>query len=183
MKSLETERLILRKFQEDDLEDFYEYAKMETVGPNAGWTPHQNIDFSKEILRSFINGDEVWAICHKTDRKVIGSVGLHKKADDKQEVNYEIGYVLSTPYEKQGLMTEAIKAVLEFIFLDLKLEKVLVAHFLENTKSSRLIQKFPFKFLRNIEYNSRDFGIKTSKLYVMTKQDFLEENDENMESR
>lgn len=42
MKRLNTERLLLRKWEETDLKDLYEYAKCEDVGPNAGWPPHKN---------------------------------------------------------------------------------------------------------------------------------------------
>ena len=44
MKRLVTERLILRPFTFDDLDDFYEYCSLKTVGPNAGWKVHENKD-------------------------------------------------------------------------------------------------------------------------------------------
>ena len=49
MKTLETERLILREWQLKDLDDFYEYAKNPNVGSNAGWEPHS----SKEVSLMF----------------------------------------------------------------------------------------------------------------------------------
>jgi ribosomal-protein-alanine N-acetyltransferase len=51
---LETERLILRPWQESDLKDLYEYASVDGVGQMAGWNPHVNMDESKEILDMFI---------------------------------------------------------------------------------------------------------------------------------
>ena len=48
MKTLETERLILRPFILDDLDDFFEYCSLETVGPNAGWAVHKDKEFSKK---------------------------------------------------------------------------------------------------------------------------------------
>ena len=47
---IETERLILRPFEESDLDDFYEYAKNDNVGPNAGWKPHESKEESEKIL-------------------------------------------------------------------------------------------------------------------------------------
>ncbi len=47
---LKTERLILRPFTLEDLNDFYEYARVDGVGQMAGWIPHQNIEKSKQIL-------------------------------------------------------------------------------------------------------------------------------------
>ena len=42
MKTLETDRLILRSWKLSDRDDFYEYAKNPNIGPNAGWEPHGN---------------------------------------------------------------------------------------------------------------------------------------------
>ena len=50
MKTIETERLILRKWQLEDLDDFYEYAKNPNVGPMAGWEPHSCKEISLKIL-------------------------------------------------------------------------------------------------------------------------------------
>ena len=51
---LETERLVLRPFVLSDLDDFYEYAKVDGVGQMAGWLPHENKDKSLMILNMFI---------------------------------------------------------------------------------------------------------------------------------
>ena len=51
---LTTERLTLRPWRESDLEDFYEYAKVDGVGQMAGWLPHESIETSKMILKNFM---------------------------------------------------------------------------------------------------------------------------------
>jgi len=52
--TLETERLILRPWLLSDLDDFYEYARVDGVGQMAGWSPHKNIEESAQILKVFI---------------------------------------------------------------------------------------------------------------------------------
>ncbi len=178
MKTLETVRMILRPFTLEDLEDFYEYASMETVGPNAGWAVHENKDQSKSILESFIQKDDVLAIFHRQDKKVIGSIGLHCKVDESGESHYEIGYVLSTPYEGRGLMTEAVKRVLEHAFLDLNINCIDVYHFIENMKSRRVIEKCNFEYIGNIQYETLNFGTKDSRAYQLTKQQFIKSMEE-----
>ena len=54
MKTIETERLILRPWRLEDLEDLYQYAKNPEVGPNAGWKPHENLEESRKILEGRI---------------------------------------------------------------------------------------------------------------------------------
>lgn len=177
MKKLETSRLILRNFEEKDLEDLFEYAQLDSVGPNAGWLPHPNLDHSKRILNHFIEANDVFAIELKSESKVIGSIGLHKVDLLEYKDVYELGYVLSTFYEKQGIMTEAVNRVLHYAFHDFNLERIYVGHFIENERSQKLISRFPFKFLLDHDYKSRDYGVKKSKMYVLTKEDYINWED------
>ena len=51
---IETDRLILRPWRESDLDDFYEYARVDGVGQMAGWQPHETVEVSRNILSHFI---------------------------------------------------------------------------------------------------------------------------------
>ena len=127
---IETERLLLRAFQQTDLQDFYEYASVEGVGEMAGWPHHESIEKTQEILDMFIEGDHDFAICLKSNGKVIGSLGVKEYGlEDKltEFYNYrgrEIGYVLSKDYWGQGLMPEAVNAVIDYLFNTLGLDFV-----------------------------------------------------------
>ena len=50
---LETERLILRPWEERDANDLFQYASHPEVGPNAGWPAHTSVEISREIIKSF----------------------------------------------------------------------------------------------------------------------------------
>ena len=100
---LETERLMLRAWKENDLEDFYEYAKVDGVGQMAGWNPHASIQESKMILDMFINEKKTFALELKEKQKVIGSLGLEELSISLNEEydnlrGREVGYVLSKDY-------------------------------------------------------------------------------------
>ena len=77
-KTLETERLLLRPFQQSDLYDFNEYASVEGVGEMAGWQHHETMEKSQEILDRFIAEDKTFALVWKENNKVIGSLGVEK---------------------------------------------------------------------------------------------------------
>ena len=62
MRDLETERLVLRMYREEDAEGLYEYAKNPNVGPRAGWKPHESAEESLEIIRDIFLPAESWAI-------------------------------------------------------------------------------------------------------------------------
>lgn len=156
---LETERLILRPWREEDVCDLYEYASVEGVGEMAGWRRHDSIETSRKVLQSFISNKNVFAVVYKANGKVIGSVGLHESwADHIQEYSHlkikEIGYALSKAYWGQGLMPEAVKAVIAFCFQQCGLDAVTAGHFTENIRSKRVIEKCGFQFVKQSEYNA-----------------------------
>ena len=157
---IETERLILRSFEESDLADFYSYASVSGVGEMAGWPHHESIETSERILHTFIEEKEVFAVFHKTDKKVIGSLGLHHSwaNEDKRYKMYkvkEIGYVLAKDYWGQGLMPEAVGAVVEYGFNMLSIEAFTCGHFLENSQSRRIIEKCGFTFVKQSEFYAK----------------------------
>ncbi|MDP3130724.1 MAG: GNAT family N-acetyltransferase, partial [Bacillota bacterium] len=154
--------------------DLYAYASTASVGPAAGWAPHQTIEESEKIIRHFIAEDDVWAIEERVSGCVIGSVGLHLRAKLAGEPVVELGYVLSPDWEGRGLMTEACKAVLAHAFLDRNCEEVYVAHFDGNDKSRRVIQKLGFLAQDEIMYQTASYGEQRSIRYRMTRLDYIE---------
>ena len=76
-QTLETERLILRAWRADDLEDFYADASEPGVGERAGWKHHESREESRRILESFIRAQEVFAVVLRSEQRAIGSLGVH----------------------------------------------------------------------------------------------------------
>lgn len=156
-KVLETKRLFLRPFRQEDLDDFYDYASVEGVGERAGWKHHESKEESQKILESFIVDDNTFAIIDKGNNKLIGSIGIEKYAREEKLSEFftyegrEIGYVLSKEYWKKGLMTEAVKAVIDYLFLDLDLDFLLCGYRLSNKESKRVQEKCGFKPYRKIK--------------------------------
>ena len=131
---LETRRLILRPWEESDLEDFYAYASVEGVGEMAGWRHHESIEVSRSILEDFMSHKNVFALVHRESGRAIGSLGLHPSWANEDEAYRdlkvkEIGYVLSREYWGQGLMPEAVRAVIGFCFDICGLDALTVGHF------------------------------------------------------
>lgn len=150
---LETDRLIIREWSEMDLEDFFEYAKVDGVGQMAGWNPHTSIQESKTILEMFIKGKMTFALELKENHKVIGSLGLETLSlslSDEYEnlVGREIGYVLSKDYWGKGLMPEAVNRVIKFCFEKENYDYLMCSHSVINSQSKRVIEKSGFHFVR-----------------------------------
>jgi len=139
----------------------------------AGWLPHLNLEHSNNILSNFIKSKEVFAIELKMTNKLIGSIGLHQVDIENTYQGYEIGYVLSPYFQQKGYMTEAVKRIIDYAFVELKVKELAVSHFIKNQSSEKLINKFPFKYQKEINYETRDFGIIVSKFYIMSYNDYI----------
>ncbi|WP_251209992.1 GNAT family N-acetyltransferase [Acetatifactor aquisgranensis] len=160
---LETRRLILRPWEESDLEDFYAYASVEGVGEMAGWRHHESIEVSRSILEDFMSHKNVFALVHRESGRAIGSLGLHPSWANEDEAYRdlkmkEIGYVLSREYWGQGLMPEAVRAVIGFCFDTCGLDALTVGHFSVNGQSKRVIEKCGFQFVKESRYHAKQLG-------------------------
>lgn len=174
MKKLDTMRLVLRDWEQNDLKDFYAYASKPNIGPAAGWPPHTCITTTQQILDSFIKSNEVWAIVDKQTQHVIGSFGLHPDTHRKNPNCRMIGYVLDDQYWGMGLMKEAIEAVLAYAFIELKLDLVSVYHYPFNQQSKRVIEKCGFTYEGTLRCALIHFnkGVLDSCCYSMTKEEY-----------
>ena len=145
---LETERLILRPWQESDAEALYDCASDPSVGPPAGWPPHTSVENSREIIRTVLSGPETYAVCLKNGTP-IGSVGLHLKGSTDmtdREDECELGYWIARPYWGQGLIPEASRELLRYAFEELGMGAVWCGYYEGNEKSKRVQAKLGFVY-------------------------------------
>ena len=150
MEQFETQRLRLRPWRKEDLEDFHRYCKDPEVGPNAGWKPHESLEESWSILEGWLTPteeDEIWCVEEKASGKAVGSIGLHKE-DRRPGVPAckMLGYVLACPCWGKGYMTEAVAPIIDHAFRREKLRLLSVNHFTFNDRSRRVIEKSGFQY-------------------------------------
>ena len=172
---IETPRLILRPWQDSDLEDFYTYASVEGVGEMAGWAHHQSMEESRKILDLFMEGKHTFALELRENGHVIGSLGLEERDENldlpKTLKGREIGYVLRKEYWGRGLMPEAVQAVIDHCFRELRLDYLTCGHFVHNSQSARVIEKCGFHYLKDILYKTRMETVEPTKLYILYNPD------------
>ena len=156
---LETDRLILRPWQESDAQNLYEYASSPEIGPAAGWQAHKSIDESRQIIKTVLSAPETYAVVDKETKRAIGSIGI--MTGDKSNIGLpedeaEIGYWIAVPYWGKGLIPEAAKEIIRYAFEDLKLKRVWCSYFEGNTKSKRVQEKCGFRY----KYTVDNFFVK-----------------------
>ena len=175
MQTLESERLILRNFTEQDADDLFQYASDPEVGPRAGWKPHASRAESLEIIRMFLVDDNVWAIERKSDRRVIGSLGLHKDKWRNLPDTRMFGYVLAQDCWGSGYMSEAVTRAMRYGFDELQLTLMSVSHYTFNDRSRRVIEKCGFVYEGTLRqaFLRYDGAVFDEAIYAITREEWL----------
>lgn len=146
---IETERLILRPFVAEDAEDMYRnWASDPEVTKYLTWPTHASVEISKMLLNDWIpryddGGYFNWAIEWKENGGVIGNISVVRLREDIDEA--EIGYCMSKAYWGRGIMPEALKAVMDYLFDTAGMNRVSACHDANNPKSGRVMEKAGMK--------------------------------------
>lgn len=142
---LETERLLMRPFQEDDAEAVFACCQNPNLGNNAGWAPHKTVEESLEIIRNvFIGQGYVWAITLKDTHRLIGCIGFIPDPKRENPKVRMLGYWLDETEWGKGYMTESVRSVLNFGFDKLRLSLITATCYPHNKRSQQVLERNGF---------------------------------------
>lgn len=169
---IKTERLLLRKYRLTDAEDILKnYAMDPRVTKFLSWEPYKNIedlnDFISEQILNYDNSIYNWVIVF--ENQVIGSISAI--AMDKENRICEIGYCLGYEFWNKGIMTEAVIAILNYLFNEIGFEKIMAKHDIENNASGRVMEKSYMLYEGKLKgyYLQKDGIYSDAKLYGVSK--------------
>lgn len=168
---IETERLVLRPWREDDAEALYKYASDPEVGPAAGWAPHTSVEDSLNVLRTILMKDHNWAITVKPSDEAVGGIGIPQGRQPEERGEYEIGYWIGRPFWGRGYVPEAVKALLSLYF-SFGAGRIWCAHAERNAKSRRVIEKCGFSYRFSAPWESSLGDLRNSLYYAITAEEF-----------
>ena len=180
---LQTERLLLRHWHENDAKSLYKYARNPRIGGTAGWPPHTDVDNSRELIKTVLAGKETYAMVLKDTGEAVGSIALltekieiHVKEVGDNEA--EIGYWIGEPYWGQGLTSEAVREMLRHAFEDLQIVVMWCAYFEGNNASKRVMEKCGFNYQYTEENRfiplTKDF--RTTIFMKLRREDWKKQN-------
>ncbi|MEG0506406.1 MAG: GNAT family N-acetyltransferase [Longicatena sp.] len=152
--NLTTKRLTLRPWLKSDATSLYSFAKDPFVGPAAGWPIHTSVSDSLQIIQNVLAKDESYAITLVEEDQAIGSIGLMIGKDANlalPENEAEVGYWIGVPYWGQGLVSEALKEIMQHAFVDLKMQSLWCGYYEGNIKSKRVQEKCGFVYHHTID--------------------------------
>ncbi|MDR0929576.1 MAG: GNAT family N-acetyltransferase [Oscillospiraceae bacterium] len=181
--TLETERLILRRFTLDDAEAmFRNWASDPKVTKFLMWQPHESVAVSKSILEQWVNSYQSpeyysWAIVPKSLGEPIGNIAVvyaHPKVE-----SLEICYSMGTAWWNQGIMTEALKAVIQYLFEQVGARRVDATYNPINVGSGRVMAKAGMRYEGTLRGMSRNnMGITDKAYYAILADDYFHRGTE-----
>ena len=176
--TIETSRLILRKFKEGDYENVFDnYASDNEVTKFLTWPTHKDRNVSKTLVSSWAKSyREVsfyqWAIVLRDNMEVIGSISV--VGIDEAHDQFEVGYCLSRQMWNKGIMTEALKAVIDYLFKNTNVNKIFAMHHLDNIASGKVLLKNNMTYEGTIKdcVFDREHKLTTCKQYSITRKEY-----------
>lgn len=147
---LETKRLSLRPITLEDGPAILAIRSDQENMRYVSMTPYQDLERAQRFIlavTSDVGQGEVcfWGICLKETQELIGTICLWSFSEDFKSA--EVGYELLVSHQGQGLMREALKAVIAFGFKKLKMSQIIAVTHQENSRSTGLLRGFKFHFI------------------------------------
>ena len=149
-KRMETERLILRPFIDEDASAMYKnWASDPEVTRFLTWPTHSDVEISKMIVSHWVSlygetNHYQWAIVLKEINEPIGSIAAVSVNDALDKV--EIGYCIGQTWWHRGITTEALRAVMDFFFSEVGVNRVEARHDPRNPHSGAVMAKCGMRF-------------------------------------
>ena len=140
ISKIETNRLILRKFEEKDIQALYLLLKDEEVNTFLPWYPVKNIKDTEDFYKKhFANKEYCFAICLKENDKLIGYIKVDM--DD----SHDLGYALHKEFWHKGIASEASKALINQLKKD-GIPYITATHDKNNPRSGKVMQQIGMKY-------------------------------------
>ena len=182
---IETNRLILRRFTIKDGGVMYKnWASEDEVTKYLTWQTHASVDVTRKVLEDWISKYNEpdyynWAIVLKEIGEPIGNIAAGKLDDEKASAF--LGWCLGTRWWGQGIMPEAARAVLQYLFMEVEYNRIAAKHDSENVKSGRVMQKIGMTregTFRASGKNNR--GIVDEVYYSILKEEYEKDHSKTM---
>jgi len=144
---LTTSRLKLRPILPEDAEAVFDYRKDAETNRFQSWIPQNVTEVAEFIAKNpeAFNLAGTWfqlVILKKENEEIIGDIGVHFLEDNAQ---CELGFTLAKPQHGQGFATEAVGAVLDYLFGNLKKHRITASVDPKNAASRRLLERLGFR--------------------------------------
>lgn len=172
--NIKNEKCILRNWKESDVPLLAVHANNKNIEMNLrdGFPIPYTSEDAAEFISSVLKSDPVTVFAIEVNGEAAGSIGYFPKSNI-YKFNAEIGYWLSEKYWGQGIMTEAVASLTEYIFENTKLRRIYAEVFAKNSSSAKVLEKAGYTLEARIRNHIvKDGQMDDTLLYTIHKTDF-----------
>ena len=181
-ETIETDRLILRKFVEGDaIAAYNNWTSDDKVTEFLRWPTHTEMAITESVVNDWITESEnddfyQWAIVLKELNEPIGVIGV---VDRNESLNMlHIGYCIGSKWWHQGITSEAFSAIIPYLFKEVEANRIESQHDPHNPHSGNVMKKCGLIYegtLRQADYSNK--GIVDACIYSILKDDWIKSNE------
>jgi RimJ/RimL family protein N-acetyltransferase len=160
--TLHTERLVLRPFEAIDAGEVHAIVSDREIAYNTAHIPHpypdgMAVEWIERTNARWETGESaVFAAALRSDGRIVAAVGLEIEPHHRRA---ELGYWVARPFWNAGYATEGARAVVEFGFRDLGLNRVQAHHYSRNPASGKVMQKIGMTFEGRLRKHVLKWGV------------------------
>ena len=173
-QTIETDRLILRRFTVDDAAAMYKnWDSDPEVTRFLLWDPHTDVEDTRRLLAEWVARYDAdpeyyaWAVELAETGEVFGSIGVMKNEDAPDMPDgFEVGYCFARAWWERGYATEACAAVVQYVLADTGVRRLYAGHAIANPASGRVLQKCGFTYTHDGVYHRFNGDTVSARHYV-----------------
>ncbi|MDD6034657.1 MAG: GNAT family protein [Lachnospiraceae bacterium] len=177
-KTIETERLILRKFTNEDAKAaFHNWTSDDKVTEYLRWPTHTDLSVTERVIKDWVTKSEKddfyqWAIELKELNEPIGTISVVDRNDSLNILH--IGYCIGSKWWHQGITSEAFAAIIPYLFQEVGANRIESQHDPHNPHSGNVMKKCGLKYegtLRQADFSNK--GIVDACMYSLLKDEWM----------
>ncbi len=171
---METERLLLRRWEKEDFKAYSSFMSQSEVMIPAGAEPLQTLDRAMALFRRDMRNDSCFAIVLKETNEVIGRIKFQSDMRRFHVKSLSVGYELRRESWGMGYMPEALCAMIKRAFEKEKVDVLGISHFAANQRSRRVIEKCGFQYEGTIHHGTRrmDGAVMDDVCYCILREEY-----------
>ncbi len=185
-RTLKTQRLILRAFKRRDAKQVYRsWASDAQVTRYLRWQCHESEAQTKALMKQWVKNyrhkDHYhWAIVRRSDKVLMGALGIMPSTQPHGPNGYEPGYCLGAEFWGKGYATEALSAALDYFIGGTGASTLYCCHATQNEASGRVMRKAGFVFSHEGSYPRYDGAEIPALFYTLSAEDYASRNTDKI---
>ena len=174
-QTIHTQRLTLRKITQEDMQTIYKFMRNMEVTKYEDWIPHESVEYTRGFiswLTSDYKSEQNYCWGMQLDEVIIGFILMA----GVNERNGSIAYYVNKDHWSKGYATEAVVAVMNYMFSGVNIDRIEAKHSIKNPASGKVLKKAGMRYRGHV----KEFEFYTSKsewhdcdFYAITKEQFF----------